>query len=165
MTKTLASHKVYAKGYIGLSSVGHAADYYGKALGKLADNTMSQGATVNYNHPQLSSIVADYKKKFGSAPVVSPSLYNYSAILLLADAIERAGSTNPKAIRDALAKSNFKGHLLCGDVISFDETGQNKDVVSPFNQFYKGENLVVWPRKFGVRDPVFPMPTWDEILK
>jgi branched-chain amino acid transport system substrate-binding protein len=83
----------------------------------------------------------------------------------VADAIHRAGSANPKAIREALAKSNFKDHLLCGEAIAFDEVGQNKNVVSPFIQVIKGEQVVVWPKKFAQRDPVFPMPTWDEILK
>jgi branched-chain amino acid transport system substrate-binding protein len=164
MTKALASQKAYAKFYVGLSSAGHISLGYVQSLGKLAEYNMTQAAYGNLNSPKFSSFVSAYQKRFGGPPNIAPVVYNYSAALILADAIERASSADPKAIRDALAKSNFKDHLLCGEAISFDEVGQNKIVVSPFMQVFKGEYLVVWPKKYAQREPVIPMPSWDEIL-
>ncbi len=37
---------------------------------------------------------------------------NYSDVLLLADAIERAGSADRKAITAAIASSTFAGHIM-----------------------------------------------------
>jgi branched-chain amino acid transport system substrate-binding protein len=165
LTKALATLKVYAKGYIGISSGGHGSLAYPTALGKLAEFNMTQTAYGNPNAPKYASFVAEFKKRFNAPPNISPASYNYSAGLLLADAINRAGSADPKAIREALAKSNFKDHVISGEAITFDTVGQNKNVVSPFIQVIKGEQIVVWPKKFAQKDPVFPMPTWDEILK
>lgn len=165
LTKALATLKVYAKGYIGISSAGHGSLAYPTGLGKLAEYNMTQTAYGNPNAPRFSSFVAGFKKRYNAPPNISPASYNYSAGLLVADAINRAGSADPKAIRNALAGSNFTDHLLCGDAISFDESGQNKSVVSPFIQVLKGEQVVVWPKKFAQKEPVFPMPTWEEILK
>ena len=165
LTKALATLKVYAKGYIGISSGGHGSLAYPTGLGKLAEFNMTQTAFGNPNAPRYPAFVAEFKKRFNAPPNSSPASYNYSGALLLADAINRAGSADPKAIREALAKSNFKDHVLAGEAIAFDEVGQNKNVVSPFIQVIKGEQIVVWPKKFAQKDPVFPMPTWDEILK
>ena len=165
LTKTLASQKVMSKGYIGISSAGHGSGAYGKALGKLAEFNVTQSAFGNAKHPKFPSFAADYKARFGVPPNSSPSCYNYSAGLLIADALERAGSSDPKNIRDAIAKSDFKDHLLCGGPITFDETGQNKNVISPFAQIFNGSHSVVWPKEFALAEPVFPMPSWDKILK
>lgn len=165
MTKALATLKVNARGYIGISSAGHGSLAYATGLGKLAEFNMTQTAYGNPKAPGYAAFVAGFKKRFNAPPNISPTCYNYSAGLLVADAIHRAGSADPKAIREALARSNFKDHLLCGEAISFDEAGQNKNVVSPFIQVVKGQQVVVWPKKFSQQDPVFPMPSWDEILK
>jgi len=165
LTKALASQKVYAKGYIGLSSAGHGNLAYVTSLGKLAEYNMTQTAFGNRKAARYSSFEAGFKKRFGVEPNVAPACYNYSAALLLADAMERVGSAEPTAVRDALVKSSFRDHLLPGETISFDEIGQNKSVISPFIQVFQGRQYVVWPKKFAQKKVVFPMPSWDEILK
>lgn len=165
LTKALASQKVNAKAYIGISSAGHGSLAYVMGLGKLAEFNMTQTAFGNPKAPKYDSFEASFKKRFGMAPNPSPTCYNYSAGLLIADAINRAGSADPKVIRGALAKSNFEDHLLCGGPIQFDEVGQNKNVLSPFIQVFQRDQYVVWPKKFAQKDPVMPMPTWEEILK
>ena len=78
-------------------------------------------------------ITADFTKKFTDKYGYAPELYAatyYSATHVLADAIERAGSDDPQAVRDALAategltlpegsyKCDDKGNLLHGCVIA-----------------------------------------------
>jgi len=52
--------------------------------------------------------VTDYTAKFGMAPGTYASLC-YDTIYLLKDAIEKAGSTDYKAVRDNVQKSEYKG--------------------------------------------------------
>ena len=67
--------------------------------------------------PIVKEFVEKYKAKYGSPPDTFSAL-GYDAARLLADAIKRAGSTDSKALRDALAKtSGFEG--VTGQ-ISFD---------------------------------------------
>jgi branched-chain amino acid transport system substrate-binding protein len=59
--------------------------------------------------PVVKSFVAKYQEKYGSLPDTFSAL-GYDAARLLADAIQRAGSLNPQAIRDALATTaGFQG--------------------------------------------------------
>jgi branched-chain amino acid transport system substrate-binding protein len=54
--------------------------------------------------PIVKDFVAKYQQKFGALPDTFSAL-GYDAARLLADAIKRAGSSNPEALRDALAKT------------------------------------------------------------
>jgi branched-chain amino acid transport system substrate-binding protein len=59
--------------------------------------------------PVVKSFVGKYQKKFGALPDTFSAL-GYDAARLLADAIQRAGSSNSEAIRNALAKTvGFQG--------------------------------------------------------
>jgi branched-chain amino acid transport system substrate-binding protein len=52
--------------------------------------------------PVVKTFVAKYREKYGTLPDTFSAL-GYDAARLLADAIRRAGSLNPQAVRDALA--------------------------------------------------------------
>ncbi len=70
--------------------------------------------------PRLRAYVEGFTEKYGDPPNFHAALA-YDAMFLLADAIERAGSTDREAIRDALAEtSDFPG--LAGS-ITFTERG------------------------------------------
>jgi branched-chain amino acid transport system substrate-binding protein len=59
--------------------------------------------------PAIQKFVADYRAKYGETPDALGGL-GYDSAMLLFDAIRRAGSTEPAAIRDALAATqNFAG--------------------------------------------------------
>jgi len=56
------------------------------------------------------------------------SAHSYVAGWVVADALERAGSTDKEAIRDALAKTHLEhgSHMILpAKVLEFDENGQN----------------------------------------
>jgi len=59
--------------------------------------------------PIVKNFVAKYQEKYGTLPDTFSAL-GYDAARLLADAIQRAGSSNSQAVRDALAKTaGFQG--------------------------------------------------------
>jgi branched-chain amino acid transport system substrate-binding protein len=55
--------------------------------------------------PRVQAFVASYRKRWGGATPDSNASLGYDSALVLADAIRRAGSAEPAAIRDALAKT------------------------------------------------------------
>lgn len=60
-------------------------------------------------NPQAQQFINDYREKYGKDPD-SFSALGYDAARFAADAIRRAGSGNPQAIRDAMATTeNFEG--------------------------------------------------------
>jgi len=70
--------------------------------------------------PASEKFVALYKAKFKTAPNTFAAL-GYDCYNLVLDAIERAGSSDPKAIRDAIAKT--KGFVGATGIITLDSNG------------------------------------------
>ncbi len=87
--------------------------------------------------------------------MVGPS---YSAIQILVDAIERAGSLDREAIRDAIAETDLTAMI---GPVTFREDGTGV-VVTPFLQYQNGVIELVWPQEFATADLVVPAPPFDE---
>src|SRR6202008_3258065 len=84
---------------------------------------------------------------------------NYSCILLLTDAIERAASMDRAKITEALASSTFSGHVMPYGPTKFVD-GQNQGA-APVNTQVLGKDIqVILPVQFASAKPVFPMPAW-----
>lgn len=99
---------------------------------------------INYWHPDMDTdmsrdFVKGYEKTFNAAP--APGLVQtYDALLVLGDAIKRAGTADPGRIRDALAATDgYKG--ITGDY-SFNANG---DPIKPvvILQFEKSGSVFV----------------------
>jgi branched-chain amino acid transport system substrate-binding protein len=89
------------------------------------------------------------------------AVLSYQAMYLIADAIERAGSADPAAIRDALAEANYADHILPYDgAIQFDETGENSVAKPVLMQVQDGAVVQVWPSSLAESDPIFPCTSW-----
>jgi branched-chain amino acid transport system substrate-binding protein len=82
---------------------------------------------------------------------------NYSCVLLLADAIERAASVDRAKITDALASSTFSGHVMPYGPTKF-VNGQNQGAAPVNTQVLNNDIEVIMPPEFASAKPVFPMP-------
>jgi branched-chain amino acid transport system substrate-binding protein len=82
---------------------------------------------------------------------------NYSAVLLLADAIERANSTERARVIEALASSTFNGHVMPYGPTRFVD-GQNAGAAPVNTQVQGGDIKVIFPADFADAKPVFPVP-------
>jgi len=82
---------------------------------------------------------------------------NYSCILLLADAIESAASTDRAKITAALASSTFSGHVMPYGPTKFVD-GQNQGAAPVNTQVLGNDIQVILPTAFASAKPIFPMP-------
>jgi branched-chain amino acid transport system substrate-binding protein len=80
----------------------------------------------------------------------------YTAVRLLADAIDRAKSADRAAIIDALAKSTFSDHIMPYGATRF-ENGQNMGAQPLMTQVLKGDIRVIVPREYREAEPLFPL--------
>jgi branched-chain amino acid transport system substrate-binding protein len=103
-----------------------------------------------------------FRERFGGKPLDGNTARDFMGVLVLADAIDRAGSTKPDAIRDALQKTNIPGDLtlMPWKSIHFDATGQNDGGVGIIEQVQDGKYETVWPFDVAVKPVVWPMPAW-----
>ena len=79
----------------------------------------------------------------------------YTAVRLLADAIERAGNADRAAIIDALGKSSFSDHFLPYGATKF-ENGRNLGAQPLMTQVIKGDIRAIVPREYREAEPIFP---------
>jgi len=80
----------------------------------------------------------------------------YTAVRLLADAIERAKSADRAAINDALSNSSFSDHFMPYGPTKF-VNGQNTGAQPLMTQVIKGDIRVIVPREYREADPIFPL--------
>jgi branched-chain amino acid transport system substrate-binding protein len=82
---------------------------------------------------------------------------NYSAVLLVADAIEKAGAPDRAKIIAALEGSTFSGHVMPYGPTKF-VNGQNQGAAPVNTQVLDGDIKVIFPASFANAKPAFPMP-------
>ncbi len=82
---------------------------------------------------------------------------NYSCMLLLADALERAASADRAKIIAALEGSTFSGHVMPYGATKF-VNGQNQGAAPVNTQVLENDIQVIFPAAFASAKAVFPMP-------
>ncbi|MCL4458663.1 MAG: ABC transporter substrate-binding protein [Chloroflexi bacterium] len=114
--------------------------------------------------PLVKAVNDLYKQRYG-ANMTGVSSRNFTGTLTMLDAINRAGSTSPEAIRKALLETNIPGDQLImpWDGVKFDpNTGQNilgrGIVVQAQGEVY----YTVWPFELAAKDVIWPIPKWSE---
>jgi branched-chain amino acid transport system substrate-binding protein len=82
--------------------------------------------------------------------------------LVLADAINRAGSTEPTKIQQALRETDLKPEQLMIGYrgVKFDETGQNTLSATYLIQLQGKEYKSVWPQDRATTKLAWPMTGW-----
>lgn len=89
---------------------------------------------------------------------------DFTALMVMADVLNRAGSTDPEAIRKALVETDIPADQLIMPWrgVKYDETGQNMYGEGVISQIIDESWHTVYPSEFALRDWVYPQPTWAE---
>jgi branched-chain amino acid transport system substrate-binding protein len=132
----------------GLASGAFSTKQFVDQLGATAEGILDANYHYDAKNPKAREVRDRYKAKYG-ADMPTHAVMAYEAVRILADALERAASTDRDAIRDALAKTSFGDHILpYKGPIEFDETGQAKNARFIVMQIQNGQILQVLPTDF-----------------
>lgn len=85
-----------------------------------------------------------YKAKTGYN-IDGPALEEFASVIILAQAMEKAGSADPAAITEALRGGAFDAPYFTIGSIEFNENGQNTQMASFVTQLIDGVYQVVYP--------------------
>jgi len=104
-----------------------------------------------------------YKAKTGR-DLDDTSARNMQSFFALAEAINRAGSTEPEKIRDALVKTDLKAdQLMMGyQGVKFDDTGQNVLASTYLIQLHGTHYELVWPQDAATGVLRWPLGGWTQ---
>lgn len=154
LVRTMQQQKVAPKAVY--SVLGGAASSY-KFLKEFPD---AANGIIDCNHwfnPKDKRALELKKRTEAKNLFYSYEVFNtYTAVRLLADAIERAKSADRAAITSALAASTFSDHFMPYGPTKF-ENGQNTGAQPLMTQVIKGDIRVIVPRDYREAEPVFPL--------
>lgn len=137
-----------------------------RTLGKDAEYVITRevwALDLATRNPLIKDVNALYFGRY-KANFTGNSSRTFTGLMVIADAIDRARSTEPEAIRKALAETNIGGDKLImpWKGVKFDETGQNVLGRGILVQIVDGKYNTVWPFDMAAREVVWPMPKWDQ---
>jgi branched-chain amino acid transport system substrate-binding protein len=156
----------YSPSAIMAQNAGHTDPSFIEAVGKDADGIASRSefSLDLAVHKPLVKEVNDLFKQRSGRDFSGTCARAFVGFFVLADAINRAGSTKPEAIREALIKTHMPADQLITPWrgVKFDETGQNILVDAIIIQYQGGKPYTVWPFNLATKDLLFPIPKWSE---
>lgn len=137
-------------------------DQYLKTLGKLGDGPLSFVPWYDPNKKLSKALEGALTKKYPEINLNTNHIYTFEALLIAADAYKRAGSTDPKALADAIRATDIKENASTGPGISFDAKGQNSKLKNSGIQNRGGKLVTVAPKGATNAKAEFPMAGYDK---
>ncbi|HEX2891467.1 ABC transporter substrate-binding protein [Vineibacter terrae] len=154
LARTLHQQKVNLAGLF--SVLGGGFNY--KFVKELPDVAQYMMDTNHWFNPKSEKAQALKKRVEAGGALFTFEVYlAYSTVMLLADALEHAGSADKAKLTTALEASTFKAELLPYGPTKF-VNGQNQGGRAAVMQALKGDIEVIAPPEFASAKAVFPKP-------
>jgi branched-chain amino acid transport system substrate-binding protein len=155
LARTMQQQRVRTKGIY--SVLGGAASSY-KFVKEFPDAAKYIMDCNHWFDPRNPKALALKKKVEDRGQFFTYEVYmNYSCVLLVADALSRAGAADRGKLTAALESSTFSGHVMPYGPTKF-VNGQNQGAAPVNTQVLDNDIKVVLPANFAQAKPVFPMP-------
>ncbi|HEY2247211.1 MAG TPA: ABC transporter substrate-binding protein, partial [Bradyrhizobium sp.] len=142
---------------------GYSDPSFIKAVGKISQGAFNRSSwSVGPAGSPTAVIAKMYKEKSGDE-MDDTVARQMTGLFVLAEAIDRAGSTDPAKIQAALKATDLKpDQLMIGyKGVKFDDKGQNILASGVIIQLQDGENYVsVWPKANAEKPPAMPYKGW-----
>ena len=152
-------------GYKPNAIVAHDAGFSEKALydavGDKLEGVISRGSfslDLAEKRPMVGKINEMFKAKSGK-DFNDYSSRQFMGLIVMADAINRAKSTDGEKIREALVATDMPGEqtIMPWKRVKFDDMGQNNDADPVLLQYVGGKFVTIFPSQAAVAKPIWPM--------
>jgi len=161
LTREMVKQRWTPQGVLSMGP-GWYEDQYLKTLGKLADGPLSFVPWYDPNKKLSKVLESALIKKYPEINLNTNHVYTFEALLVAADAYKRAGSTDPKALADAIRKTNITDNVSPGPGIQFDAKGQNDKLKLSAIQNRDGKTPTVAPKAAANAKAEWPMKPYDK---
>jgi branched-chain amino acid transport system substrate-binding protein len=131
------------------------------AVGDKLEGVISRGSfslDLAAKRPMVGKINAMFKEKSGK-DFNDLTSRQFMGLLVMADAINRAKSTDGEKIREALVATDIPGEqtIMPWKRVKFDELGQNNDADPVLLQYIGGKFVTIFPPQAAIAEAVWPM--------
>jgi branched-chain amino acid transport system substrate-binding protein len=161
LTRELVKQRWTPKAILSMGP-GWYEDQYLKTLGKLSDGPLSFVPWYDPNKKLSKELESALAKKYPDVSLSTNHVYTFEALMVAADAYKRAGSSNPKALADAIRTTNITNNVSPGPGISFDAKGQNVKMRDSSIQNRGGKLVTVAPKEAANAKAEWPMKPYDK---
>lgn len=154
LARTLQQQRIKPKGIYGVLN-GAASNYrFVREFPQVAEGLLDCNHWADPGNPKTAAL---RQKVDGLGKIFSYNvMLNYSCVLLLADALQRAASADRARLTEALAASTFAGHIMPYGPTRF-VGGQNEGATPVNTQVQGGDVKVIYPNRYSDAKPVFPV--------
>ncbi len=146
-------------------NAGFSDNSFMEIMGKRANGIISRSpfsVDMVEKLPVLKKVNEIYHKYSGGHDIYEP-IRSFVGAWILMEAINRAGSADPRKIRDALRATD----MAEGDVpmpwkgVKFGADGQNNLVSTVMIQVHDGAYQSIYPFNVAAKDVIYPFPAWE----
>ncbi|HWL80463.1 MAG TPA: ABC transporter substrate-binding protein [Roseomonas sp.] len=120
------------------------------------------GVAGNWTSKQQAALNQDLLQRAKEPWLIQDTLSNYGHVLLIADALERAGKADRDALMTALLATDTSegpAKLFLGDRLKFEKTGRRANPVPAVFQWKNGKPLTVLPEADAEAELSWPRPS------
>ncbi len=151
-------------------NAGYTDPSFLESMGKDAEGVITRSpfnTDLAKRIPLIGKVNELFKKNSGGRDLSDVPARAFTGFIALAEAINRAGSTDPEKIRQALTETNIPANQLIVPYkgIKFGADGQNELTRGILMQVQNGKYCTVYPFEFAACELKYPMPTWAEKAK
>jgi branched-chain amino acid transport system substrate-binding protein len=131
------------------------------AVGDKLEGVISRGSfslDLATKRPMVGTINAMYKARSGK-DFNDLTSRQFMGLIVMAEAINRAKSTDGEKIREALAATDIPGEktIMPWKRVKFDDMGQNNDADPVLLQYVGGKFVTIFPAQAAIAEAVWPM--------
>lgn len=132
-------------------------------VGKIAQGVLDRSAWEKGKPGSTTAKINDMFKARTGYDLDDTSARNMQTLFVLADAINRAGSTKPDAIQQTLQQTDLTPEQLMMGYrgVKFDSTGQNALAATYLIQLQGASYVIVWPEKSATAKLIYPFKGWQ----
>jgi len=160
LVKTMAELG-YKPNAIVAQAAGFSEQSFYDAVGDKVEDVITRGSfslDLAAKRPMVGKINALFKAKSGK-DLNDNTSREFMSMIVMADAINRAKSTDGEKIRDALAATDMPGEqtIMPWKRVKFDEMGQNNDADPVLLQYVGKKFVTIFPSQAAVAEAIWPM--------
>ena len=168
LVREMVKQRYNPMGVVSPGSPGMYEQAFYESLGKYSEYCISNVPWYDPKAKITKLVEGAMKKQFPKENLLFHALnvgFTFESMMIIGDAVKRAGSTDGTALTAALRSTNITERMMLGGPIKFTAEGQNDDIGSACIQNLGGKPTVVLPAASAEHKPVFPMPGWGKVEK
>ncbi len=160
ITRELAKQRWVPQAILSMGP-GWYEDQYFKTLGKLSDGPISFVPWYDPTKKLSKQLEAELGKAHNNLNLNTNHVFTFEALLVASDAFKRAGTSDPKALAEAIRATNITDNVSIGPAIQFNAKGQNDKLKNAAIQNRGGKPVTVAPKGAAIAKVEWPLKPFN----